>query len=224
MPPRANSILTAGLLIVIACLAKPADGGIIVSVDWDATLANGIQSTIMANPGDTVTATIVFEITAGSSISGYEMSTRFSTAGLQFVSRVDTGPANLGATGDINNNNPNAMASFPPLGNFGTNNQIQGREPSGFNPGPVAGSTFAVSAIRFTVLPGANGVVLLPGIFDSTFDQFFDNGLVRIPDTSVTFNGGSITAVPEPSAAALASVGLLAVGVRIYRNRRSLVA
>jgi len=224
MPPRANSILAAGLLLIVACLAKPADGGIIVSVDWDATLANGIQSTIMANPGDTVTATIVFEITAGSSISGYEMSTRFSTAGLQFVSRVDTGPANLGVTGNFNNNNPNAMASFPPLGNYGTNNEIQGREPSGFNPGPVAGAAFAVSAIRFTVLPGANGVVLLPGIFDSTFDQFFDNGLARIPDTSVTFNGGSITAVPEPSAAALASVGLLAVGVRIYRNRRSLVA
>lgn len=218
----AKFTLAIAIILVVACFAKRADAGITVSIDWDDTLSNGIQSSISANEGQTVIATIVFEITAGSSISGYEMSTRFSTAGLQFVSRVDTGPANLIATGVATNNNPNAMASFPPLGNYGTNNQIQGQEPSGFNPGPVAGPAFAVSAITFTVLPGANGVVILPGLFDTTFDRFQDNNLDRIPDGSIVFNGGSVTAVPEPSSIALLATPILFVGFRRSFRKRFL--
>jgi len=243
MPQRANSILAVGLMLVVACFAKPADAGINISVDWDATMI-GIQSTIAANPGDIITANIIFEITGASSIRNYEMSTRFSSSRLTFLDfteidrfpesnrRIDMGPVNLPSrANDPTSNIQNTGFTTPVLGEYGTNNQIAGSiDPPAFGP-TSADSAFSVAAVRFRVNPGADGVVLIPGIFPNGFDGFVNNAQVAIPDGSqppfvseITFFSGSITAVPEPSAVALFSFALVAVGVRTYRNRRNLVA
>jgi len=219
MPQIAKSILAAGLMLVVAIWAKPASAGIVVSVDWDVTLP-GIQSTIAANPGNTVTANIVFEITGTSSISNYEMSTRFSSSRLLFVSRTDSGPLNLPINSPVNAtfNTQNTMMSTPGLGVYGVNEGIAGSTLLG---GPTsADPPFLVSSITFTVLPGADGLVLVPGIFPNGLDIFFSNANAVIPLNEFTFNGGSITAVPEPSAVALVSFALLVVGFQTYRNRQ----
>jgi hypothetical protein len=228
MPCKAKSILIAGLILAVTCFAEPVRAGINVSVDWDGTLANGIQSTIVANPGDTVTATIVFTITGTSSISTYEVSTRFSSDELLFVSRTDTGPSNLqntppssGNTGPIYNIQ-NVGSGDPNFGAFGVNEFIAGTVPNPGDPGPTSSSPpFAVSAITFTVRPGASGLVILPGFFNTSLDSFYDNSNTLVPESEVTFNGGSITAVPEPTAVAMVSVTLIAFGLHRSRKRRS---
>ena len=226
MPRKAVSIVAAGLMLVGAYLAKPASAAIIISVDWNSALA-GIQSTIVASPGDNVTANIIFQITGASSISNYEMSTQFSSSRLTFISRMDMGTNvnpgldKLPPTGNVLNNNQNTGLISPTLGLYGVNEFIAGSNLGGAGP-TAADPAFSVSAITFRVEPGLDGVVLTPGIFPNGFDIFFSNGSAVIPTGDFTFNSGSITAVPEPSAAVLAAMGLLAVGVRGYRNRRSL--
>jgi len=216
-------------------LAKPASAGIVISVDWDATQAD-VQSTIAANPGDTVTANIIFRITGASSISNYEMSTRFSSSALLFVSRIDTGPTNLPNIAIVGFNEQDTGFTTPGLGAYGINYGIAGVNL--FGPGPTSvDGQFSVSAITFIVGPGADGLVLMPGIFPnnpdmpvnnpdriSRFDGFDNNSNMPILATEFIFNGGIITAVPEPSAVALVSFALVAAGVRTYRNRRNLVA
>jgi hypothetical protein len=230
MPRCTKPVLIVALFFIAACLVKPAVAGVIVSVDWDATLDNGIQSSIVANPGDTVTATIVFTITGSSSVSNYEISTRFSSSSILFVSRTDTGPATLpnappstGNTGPVYNIQSTGLVD-PIVGLYGVNEFIAGTVPSFGDPGPTATSVpnpFAVSAITFTVLPGASGMVLIPGLFNmpGSLDLIDDNTNSPIPLSELTFVGGSITAVPEPSAIALVTLTLAAFGLRRYRKR-----
>jgi len=225
-----KSTLTICLALASAFFARSADAAIIVSVDWDNTLANGIQSSINANVGDTVTASIVFELTDSSSVSTYQMSTRFSSSGLSFVSRTALGLANLAvspaAQVNVQNTNLTDLTLF--TGNYGENQVIAGNDPSLLGNGPIAPTIFSVSTIQFTVLPGAaSGLVLQPGVFvdPGNIDVFFDNALNDVTG-SVVFNGGSInvTAVPEPSTIALLSAVVVAGGVRRYRTRKNVYA
>jgi len=133
---------------------------------------------------------------------------------------VNPGLDKLPPTGNVLNNIQNTGLLSPTLGVYGVNEFIAGNT---LLTGPTAADpAFSVSVITFRVEPGLDGVVLTPGIFPNGFDIFFSNGSAVIPTGDFTFNSGSITAVPEPSAAVLAAMGLLAVGVRGYRNRRSL--
>jgi len=239
-----KTTLAICLALASAFFTRSADAAITVSIDWDNTLI-GIQNTTTANVGDTVTASIVFLIDGASSISSFEMSTRFSSNDLSFIngSRVDSGfnafpfLTNLSAAGDPTQNIQDTMFTDPqfPTGTYGENIFIAGNSignaPPNVGIGPDAISApnpFVVSTFQFTVLDGANGLVLIPGNFAdgvNKFDVFFDN-IGDDVTASVIFQGGSltVTAVPEPSTLALLSTVVVAGGIRRYRTRKNISA
>jgi hypothetical protein len=208
MLQRQLSILGIGFIFLISCFFKSANAGVVVSVDWDATLA-GIQSSIEApSVGSTVTARISFDLTGSTPVPGYTLSVRFSSDSLALVLpplvyRVDQSSTSVGGypiSGNQLLDNPAVLVVDPTLGNA---RQLANFAGFVSGDGPSTGS-FNVSDLTFTVLSNVAGPVVLPGFFRGP-DVFLDvNGN---PVSDVVFRSGSFTAVPEPCSIALVLLG-----------------
>lgn len=205
----------AGLLMAASLYTQPTQAQLVISMDMD-TATLGIQSTRIASPGDIFDVELVFDLTGQpAGVASYGVSVQFNNTELMLNgSPAATAylPAGFG------------FSHFSATGVGAESNDIGGGlgqvstfEATTFGLGPTSG-TMPVGKISFKVLSPVlfAGADVTPGLFNTGVDGLFDNSSTSIG--AVTFNSGSV--VPEPSALALTTSGLLLAGVLIRRLRR----
>ncbi|MDZ4849120.1 MAG: PEP-CTERM sorting domain-containing protein [Pirellulaceae bacterium] len=202
---------------LLACLSSnPSHAGIVIRIDMDSVLP-GIQSTVLALPGATITAGLWMELTSPSSISSYNFSVRYDSNELTFASRSET-PGNLTGLSEIDNGAaeaaPYTINGVPGMVLSRFDGATLGNGPVGpFGPVKVAEVNFTSSAIAGDLLD----LDIVPGTFDTLFNEFFDNN-GNFVNANIQFFGGSVTAVPEPSSMMLLGGATAALAWR--RNRK----
>jgi hypothetical protein len=188
-----------------------AFGAIIVSVDLDDATP-GIQNNRIFGAGQSVTAGVFMELTSPSNLAIYNFSVRYDTSELTFVSRAESA---FGVLTETDTTNPVNTTT-------GTIFRIDG---STFGPAQTApfGPTRVATLVFTTTNPtgGINDIDIIAGLFQSADDLFFDNAFNNV-NTTVTFNGASISAVPEPGSVMLLAAG--GAGLFWFRRRCSLRA
>lgn len=197
--------------ILMVALANIASAGIIVSVNVTPNSSTG-----MFAPGDTVVADVFLQLTAPADRLGiYSFGVQYDTSELTYVSRQDF------PFGVLSERFPNSPTE--PLGTITNINAYNLSSPPQDQTGifgPVRVASLVFTATNPT--GDATDIDLLPGAFDIGNDLFGD-GLGNLLTSSVTFNGASVTAVPEPSSmVALASVA--GVGAYLRRRQKNKVA
>lgn len=197
------------LAILVGCIlsaCSPCQAAIVFSIDMDPLTA-GIQNNVSARAGDLITAHIVIDLTESTSLANYSVTLGFDTSELSYVTGSETPPAPL--------------ISFLPLDNL-TPGEINGIEAGVLvGDGPVGPMSFIVASITFlAVAPaGDQGDIDLTLFEDGIFDGSFDNsGAALAP----TFNGASVSVVPEPSGLCLTACLLVAAASIRRRTARPL--
>jgi len=201
------------LVAALAGVAPAARGAIILSVDLDPSTA-GIQSNVTAVNGQSITANIVMELTGSSNLSFYQFSLGFDRSELTFNSRTESAPPGFGFV-ETDTRNLDNLATAAPQGQL----YLFGADTGA---GPVAPfAPFVVATASFTVNNPSGGlgdIDLFPfkSITAPFEDDFLTNGtFVPVPNGELVFNGGSVTAIPEPS-----SIGLVCIGSVLASLRR----
>jgi len=221
-------VFLASLFTLLSCSIVRAGVSVDISL---APVTDPIQNFGIYNVGDTVTANIFLQVDGlglpvSTSLSAYNFSLQFDPTMLGFVnlSQIKTTFAGLASNSAIINNvivDPfNSARSI--LTNF---------EGASSTPGtgaiPSNGRGFVGSA-QFTVLaPLVGSTFITAGLFDNNNDLFFNVGdlliadgtVVPIINNGVSFNGATVTAVPEPTSMALVAVfGLAGIAHRRFRK------
>jgi hypothetical protein len=190
-------------MLCIAMLGSVGRSAIVLSVDMDL-LTPGIQSNIQTSPGATVTAGLMIELTAPTSLAVYNFSVEFDRNELTFQSRSET-PDALTGLSELDSTNGNNISTGQLFRFDGGTFAATGGPTGPFGPVRVGQVAFLVS----TPTGSATDIDVRPGRFEPLFDTFFDN-LGSEVTAQVTFVGGSVTAIPEPT-----SLGLVAIGCTI---------
>jgi hypothetical protein len=190
-------------MLCIAMLGSVGRSAIVLSVDMDL-VTPGIQSNIEASPGATVTAGLMIELTAPTSLAVYNFSVEFDRNELTFQSRSET-PDALTGLSELDATNGNNISTGQLFRFDGGTFAATGGPTGPFGPVRVGQVAFLVS----TPTGSATDIDVRPGRFEPLFDTFFDN-LGSEVTAQVTFVGGSVTAIPEPT-----SLGLVAIGCTI---------
>lgn len=210
-------------VVLVACLGAlsipvTASAAVTVSIDMDLSTA-GIQAQRIASDGETFDVGIVLTLTGSSTLAGYDFSIRMDDNELDFVSFTKLVPVGW-------------ESNFNPSTTFGSNDaglgdgpfvQLNPIEAVDFDLADVlTAGEFTIATMQLTV--GAaftDGFVdILPGLYDAS-NTFADGGAADIT-SDVVFNGGTITAVPEPGTWAV--LGLASAGMALRRMRRGKVA
>jgi len=222
-------IFLTSLFTLLSCSIVRAE--LVVDVSF-GPVTDPIQSSGIFNVGDTVTANIFLQVDGlgfpvSTSLSAYNFSLRFDPTMLGFVnlSQIKTTFAGLVSNSAIINNvivDPfNSARSI--LTHFEGASSTAG---TGAFPSNGRG---LVGSAQFTVLaPLAGGSTLITaGLFDNNNDLFFNVGDQLIADgtvvpkinNGVSFNGATVSAVPEPTSMALVAViGLVGIAHRRFRK------
>jgi hypothetical protein len=174
---------------------------IVLSVDMDLLLP-GIQSNIERGAGSTVTAGLLMELTGTTSIATFNYSVQYDFNELVFQSRSET-PHTLTGLAELDFSNPNDTLT----------GRLRRFDGTTFGNGPVGPfGPVQVAELVFTVpnnpTGGPGDVDIIPGLFEPTFDSFFDNGFAEVTG-QVSFNGGSVSFAPIPEPTSL----LLVIGL-----------
>lgn len=187
-------------------MSTASQASIIVSVDMDLATA-GIQNSATAQVGGTYTAGLFMQMTStgtATNLGSYNYSVSFVPSSLRMTARTETA---FGSLNPIDNSNPinnTTGRAFRFDGvDFG-NGQLTAL-------GPVQ-----VGTVTFDVI-GAGVTQITGGLFETAFDLFVAANGVTVVNSDVTFAGGTLTAVPEPTSVALVGVGL--AGVLMGRRR-----
>lgn len=207
---------TFGIAIAmsISCMLQ-AYADVMLSVDLDAATP-GIQAIRDSVAGQSLTATIVLDLTGSTSLSAYQFTLGFDRTELTFVSRTETFPAGFGFV-ETDTTNPNNLGISGPEGllfRFGGDTGAGPVAPAG--PFVVATATFTVNQPR----GDSSDFDIFPLRLETQGDDFLVNGtFATIPTNQLVFNGASIfSAIPEPTSFSLLGLPLLIGGV--YRRRR----
>jgi hypothetical protein len=194
-PGAFKSIATA--TAVLGCTAL-ASAQLTFWVDMDTSTA-GIQDTIAASPGQTLTADIGVTVGAAG-ISSYSISVQFDTAALTLNGSPSASvPALPGGLSSLS-----APAENNALGHvYSFNGATLGLGPTG--------TSFVLGSINFkAVTPNSDGLADVSlGFFNVGVDGAFDNaGNPVVP----TFNPGFVV-VPEPTATMVVMAAVAAFSV-----------
>ncbi|MCU0708055.1 MAG: PEP-CTERM sorting domain-containing protein [Pirellula sp.] len=190
--PSWQAIMFGTCSFGMIAFANPLQAGLVFSIDLDPNTA-GVQNSISVQPGDSVTAALVLELTEATSLDSYRISLRFDTAGLAFNE-----------------------ATASPLSGFRNNSSVQhsggvvsafGAESLQIGAGPSAPLTGVIGTVKFTAL-GASGMFVVEPWEDPVFDGSFDNNFLPLAPT-LQSGAVNISAVPEPSSMALLALSLL---------------
>jgi hypothetical protein len=194
------------LLVCVFSACSPCQAAIVYSIDMDPLTA-GIQNDVSVNAGDLVTAEIVLELTGSTSLANYSVTLGFDTSELIYVNGSESPPAPL--------------ISFLPLDAI-TPGEINGIEAGVLvGNGPVGPMSFVIATVTFqAVSPSGNqGDIDLTLFEDGIFDGSFGNDNSAL---APTFNGGSVSVVPEPTGLCLSACMLLAAASIRRRPARPL--
>jgi hypothetical protein len=185
--------------------------GLIFEIDLDPAI--GIQNTRAVAPGDTVTADVWLSIDGTTSLSSYSFSMSWNVAELNATGRNESRPPGM------------SPVALPGLKTF---NQATGKafyfDGFTFDAGPTSGFSQRIATMTFNATNPtglSTEIDVSLGAFNVGVDAFFDNG--GNPIGQVTFRGGSITAVPEPSTLILVGLAASSTGAVAWRKRKRLL-
>jgi len=173
---------------------------IVLRVDMDLATP-GIQSNLVTTPGSMVTTGLFMELTAPTSLAIYNFSVEFDRNELTFQSRSET-PETLTGLSELDTTNGNNISTGRLFRFDGGTFAATGGPTGPFGPVKVGEIVFLASAPTGT----GTDIDVTPGRFEPLFDTFFDNPGVEVTN-QVTFVGGSVSFVPEPT-----SMGLVVLG------------
>lgn len=175
---------------------------IVLRVDMDPATP-GIQDNIVATPGTTLTTGLFMELTAPTSLAVYNFSVQFDTNELTFQSRSET-PEVLTGLSELDATNPNNISTGRLFRFDGGTFSAAGGPTGPFGPVKVGEINFLAS----TPLGTATDIDVIPGLFEPSFDSFFDNPGAEVT-SQVTFFGGSVSlaVIPEPTSMGLVFIG-----------------
>jgi len=176
-----------------------ARADVVVSMDMDLSEA-GIQSDTPAGNGQNLQVGIVMDITGSTQVSYYSFGIRLDDDELNYLSRVRTHwPLNV-----ISEDPPVILTGSgdSKLGVTTNYLEIQGFDGATFANSATAGSYLVATLTLATdsLAGDASEIDVMLGFYNApgTVDLFADQNDQVI--AKVTFVGGSLTAVPEPSA------------------------
>lgn len=210
--------ILACILMLGTCHLATAD--LMVSFDMDLG-ADGVQDHRTVMLGDEFSVGVMFTMSGNTSLAAYGFSARFNTDALDFLGRIETPPPPLAETDKSNPFRDYAGSNDPLLGpaNYGELTRFDGLTlfsgPSGPNVFQVATLTFKAVAVP----QAGTSLHMISGMFEPGFDGFFDNDFGDLGG-SMTFHGGSLTVVPEPSSLVLILTALSVGGFALVRSRR----
>lgn len=207
------------LYVVLSASTSKAD--VIITMDMNPSLS-GIQNTIEASSGDTITAGIYLSLSGPTSLSAYNVAFRYDDSEVVYLpgSRQESagnviGPGGaFGQTDSANNVNPFTIPTVPGLVLSRFDGVTTGEGPSGiYGPVLIGQASFTVNSPS----GNASDIDFLPGLFEVAFNENFDNLGNLLTAANFQFIGGSvIAAVPEPSSLLL----LLTFSTGIVFTRR----
>lgn len=200
------AILLLANQVAVSSIATRAQADLIYRVDLDP-FTSGIQSSLVAQPGQLITADIVMELSGTTTIDIYGVSLQFDDSELAYrpsesvtiplpgFEELDT-LTQLGTT-------ITGIRAATPITAIGT--------------GPQAPQSFVIARLKFfSVTPAGNAadidLILLESDLDGSFDNFFQ-------PLTPQFYGASIISVPEPSLCGLSAMMALMLFKRRPRRR-----
>ena len=187
-------------------------GDIVISVDMDTSVP-GIQDNRTVAIDESFDVDIVIELMGTASLSSYTISTRFDAAELDVDALASSDPT---PPGFLLGNDAILAGADTDSGET----DVDLIDASAFT-GPTAPATFVVATLSFIARAPTNGLAdidILPGTFGKPQNGLFDNSNDDILSTAITFNGGSVIAIPEPSSLLYVSVlAMLAAGLVVRR-------
>lgn len=218
MNVRWLGLALAGLMLCPAA----AKAGVVISIDMDTNTA-GIQNSLTLLPGDTnnFTVDVYMEITDATLVSYYSFGVRVDDDEMDFVSRqrfFNNGWAQIGG------NLPVLSGSGDPLLGPGNYRTVQDFSGAVFDVNDSVGAgTYLIGRITVTPTGPLNDAFIdfSPGFYNAGVDLIADE--TDTPLAGVVFNGGTLSAVPEPSSF-LALGGCVAAGVAGRMRRRKKAA
>jgi len=205
-------------VISVFCVS-PASAGIIVSMDMDPT-TGAIESHRVVAVNDEFAVDIVLTLTGDTSLALYGFGVRFDTEELDFVSRTETPPSPFSEFDKTNPFVDNLGPPYEPALGAVPFGWLQRFDGGTLGDGPVAPAVLRVATLRFkAVQPQGDGsnIDLIAGLFEPGIDGFYANDYAEL---APTFQGGSLTVVPEPSSLVLLGIAAVCVGGWHFRRRR----
>jgi hypothetical protein len=229
MKPTLNICINS--LLTIFLLASNARAGVILSVvlnpSYTPTSGIAVPNSalgVTAVSGETITARVFAQLTAPTSLATYVFTMEYDRNELSYVagSRAET-PSNLPGLSELDTTNAVNTAFNATSGRlFAIDGNTFGTGPTA-PLGPVQIATATFTASNPSGLLDGSDFDIRVGAFNTGIDGFFDNGFTDLIQAGqVTFQNGSVSAVPEPTSLLLMSAAGL--GFTLARRRRKLAA
>ena len=198
-------------LVAVLGFAGSANADATVDLLW-----GGVSSAITGPDGSSTTLVLAVVITAGASgVESFGLTVDYSSAAgklavIGYTNSANLGggvpifPLTLGLTADTGTSVTNINAGSLPVAFLGT--------------GLFAGQSFLAGTITFHKAAGVGTFSLTPGILPASTDDIigFGGGVIS---ATTTFNGASITNIPEPGTVSLLGLGLGALAVAGRRRK-----
>jgi hypothetical protein len=182
-------------------MSSHCNAAIIFAIDLDTSTA-GIQSTRTVSLGQNFDVDLYITLTGGTSASSWQVSTQYNPTSLNLINRLEINP---GGMIESDSSNPTSGGLIRRLG---FDAQV----------GPVSPFTFAFAKFNFDAISVGTSSIT-PGFFETGLDAAFDNNFAPL---NPIFQGGTITAVPEPTSMGLvlaSSIAGMAIRRRMSRKR-----